>query len=343
MPALLRPAPSGPAERLASRVAGWPPAAVFVLALVAGFVAYAVLLALVGSLVTDVVLDVGWVRRADEGIIDALVAARAPALTDVSTVLSGIGGGPVLASLAGLIVVVAATRRNWLIAAFVACLLPDRDGAVPPDVEPGPAHAPRRRSTRGSPVRRQLPLRPHGRVPRGVCGPHAAAGVRHPAPTRRGGGVDGGDRPSDPRRRVPDVPRDAPPVRRRRRRARRPRARSPSWSSPVAPRKPPRASVPFGLSRALRASLLSVRVANRSGSGWSTIAGRHGPEPACTALRRAAQQAPRRLSAHRFRRPFPTSEDQAKAHRQPRGSHETVARLLAECLPWSTPGARSHA
>jgi membrane-associated phospholipid phosphatase len=124
VPALLRPAPSGPAERLAARVAGWPPAAVFGLALVSGFVAYAVLLALVGSLVTDVVLDVGWVRRADEGLIDGLVERRAPALTDVSAVLSGIGGGPVLASLAGLIVVVAATRRNWLMAAFVACLLP---------------------------------------------------------------------------------------------------------------------------------------------------------------------------------------------------------------------------
>ena len=103
MPALLRPAPSGPAERLASRVAGWPPAAVFVLVLAAGFVAYAVLSALVGSLVTDVVLGVGWVRRTDEGLIDALVARRAPALTDVSTAASGIGGGPVLASLAGLI------------------------------------------------------------------------------------------------------------------------------------------------------------------------------------------------------------------------------------------------
>ncbi|MDA0171981.1 phosphatase PAP2 family protein [Solirubrobacter taibaiensis] len=124
MPPLLRPASSGPAERLASRVAGWPPAAVFALALSAGFVAFSVVSVLIGTLVTRVVLDVGWVRQTDDGIIDALVAERAPALTDASAVVSGLGGGPVLASLAGLIVVVAAVRRNWTIAVFVAFLLP---------------------------------------------------------------------------------------------------------------------------------------------------------------------------------------------------------------------------
>ena len=124
MPPLLRPAPSGPAERLASRVAGWPPAAVFVLALLAGFVAFSVVSVLIGTLVTDVILDVGWIRQTDDGIIDAFVARRTPALTDASAVVSGLGGGPVLASLAGLIVVVAAARGNWAIAVFVVCLLP---------------------------------------------------------------------------------------------------------------------------------------------------------------------------------------------------------------------------
>ena len=124
VPPLLRPHPSGPAMRLASRVPGWPPAAVFVLALLSGFVAFSVFSVLLGALVTDVVLDVGWVRHADEGVIDALVARRAPALTDASTVASGIGGGPVLASLAGLIAIVATARRSWLIAVFVVFLLP---------------------------------------------------------------------------------------------------------------------------------------------------------------------------------------------------------------------------
>jgi undecaprenyl-diphosphatase len=105
-------------------VPGWSPAAVFALALTAGFVAFCALSVLVGTLVTGVALDAGWVRGADEGAVDALVARRGPALTEISTVVSDLGGGPVLASLAGLMAIVAAARRNWLTAAFVFLLLP---------------------------------------------------------------------------------------------------------------------------------------------------------------------------------------------------------------------------
>jgi undecaprenyl-diphosphatase len=124
VPPPLRPRPSGPAERLASRVPGWAPAAVFALALGLGFALFSLASVLVGTLVTDLALASGWVRRADQGVVDTLVARRSPALSDLSAVVSGIGGGPVLASLAGLVALVAAARRNWLIAAFVACLLP---------------------------------------------------------------------------------------------------------------------------------------------------------------------------------------------------------------------------
>jgi undecaprenyl-diphosphatase len=97
---------------------------VFALALVAGFVAFIAVSVLVGTLLTDVALDVGWIRAADEGAVRALVERREPALTEVSTLVSDLGGGPVLASLAGLMALVAAARRSWLTAAFIALLLP---------------------------------------------------------------------------------------------------------------------------------------------------------------------------------------------------------------------------
>ena len=124
VPPLLRPRTLGAAERLAARVPGWPVPVVFVLALVSGFVAFSAVSVLLGTLITGVVLDVSWIKNADEGAVDALVAQRTSALTDASAVASEIGAGPVLASLAGLIAVVAAARRIWLMAAFVVFLLP---------------------------------------------------------------------------------------------------------------------------------------------------------------------------------------------------------------------------
>ncbi|MBE2317628.1 phosphatase PAP2 family protein [Solirubrobacter sp. CPCC 204708] len=124
VPALLRPRPSGPAARVVAWLPAWPPAAVFVVALLAGFVAFAAVSVLLGTLVTEVVLGSGGIRDADEGVVDELAAGRTPLLDDVSSVVSWIGGGPALASLAGLVALVAAVRRNWLIAVFVACLLP---------------------------------------------------------------------------------------------------------------------------------------------------------------------------------------------------------------------------
>jgi undecaprenyl-diphosphatase len=124
VPPLLRPRERGPARWIASRAERWPPAAVFALALLSGFVVLCAASVLLGVLVTDVLLQNGWARRADEGVIDTLFAHRTPILTEASSIASAVGGGPALASLAGLIALVAAARRNWPIALFVVCLLP---------------------------------------------------------------------------------------------------------------------------------------------------------------------------------------------------------------------------
>ena len=76
--AALRPRARGPAERFASWLGDWHPAAVFLTALLSGFAALILPSLLLGHLITDVVLTVGWIQRADEGAIDSLVAARTP-------------------------------------------------------------------------------------------------------------------------------------------------------------------------------------------------------------------------------------------------------------------------
>ena len=121
--AALRPRAGGPAERFASWLGVWHPAAVFLAALLAGFAALILPSLLLGHLITDVVLTVGWIQRADEGAIDSLVAARTPFLTDASGVASAIGGVKVLAPLAGLVAAVCAALRSWSIAAFAVVML----------------------------------------------------------------------------------------------------------------------------------------------------------------------------------------------------------------------------
>jgi membrane-associated phospholipid phosphatase len=122
--AALRPRASGPAERFASRVGHRHPAAVFFGALLVGFVGLVAIAVLLGHLITNVLLEVGSIRRADEGAIDSMVAARTPVLTDVSRVVSEAGGALVLSLLAGLTAAVCAALRQWWIAAFALFVLP---------------------------------------------------------------------------------------------------------------------------------------------------------------------------------------------------------------------------
>ena len=113
----------GPAERFAGRLSGRHPAAVFFAALLTGFAVLALISIALGVLVTDVLLDVGGVRSADNSFVSSLVSERTPFLTDTSEVLSTAGGAPFLPILVGAIALVAAVLRRWLVAAFAAFAL----------------------------------------------------------------------------------------------------------------------------------------------------------------------------------------------------------------------------
>ena len=76
-----------------------------------------------GFLVTDVLLDVGGLRRADNSFVSSLVEERTPFLTDTSEVFSTVGGAPLLPILVGVIALVAAVLRQWRVAAFAAFAL----------------------------------------------------------------------------------------------------------------------------------------------------------------------------------------------------------------------------
>jgi membrane-associated phospholipid phosphatase len=113
----------GVAERLAGRLHGRHPAAVFFLALLSGFAVLALISIALGLVVTDVLLDIGGVRRADNGFVDTLVDERTPFLTDTSEVFSTVGGAPLLPILVGVIALVGALLRRWLVAAFAVFAL----------------------------------------------------------------------------------------------------------------------------------------------------------------------------------------------------------------------------
>ncbi|HLM10242.1 MAG TPA: phosphatase PAP2 family protein [Thermoleophilaceae bacterium] len=120
---LLKAPVGGPAERFAGALRGKHPAAIFFAALVSGYVLLALLAIGLGLLITDVLLDMAEVRHDDAEFVDTLVAERTPFLTDASEVGSTLGGAPLLPILVGLIAIVCAFLRQWLIAGFAVFVL----------------------------------------------------------------------------------------------------------------------------------------------------------------------------------------------------------------------------
>jgi undecaprenyl-diphosphatase len=120
---VLRARAGGPAERFAGFLGRRHPAAVFFAALFAGFALLAGVSLLLGLFVTDVLLRAGGVGRADESVIESIVADRTPFLTDASVVGSTVGGAPLLPILVGLIAIVCGVLRRWRIAAFAVFVL----------------------------------------------------------------------------------------------------------------------------------------------------------------------------------------------------------------------------
>ena len=120
---LLAPRPNGPATRFATRLKGRHPAAVFFAAVLTGFALLAALSIALGLLLTDVVLTTGGVARSDESVVRSIVEERTSFLTDASAVGSAVGGAPLLPILVGLIALVCAVKRKWIIAGFAVFAL----------------------------------------------------------------------------------------------------------------------------------------------------------------------------------------------------------------------------
>jgi membrane-associated phospholipid phosphatase len=113
----------GPAERLGAALRNLHPALVFVVLMLVGLAATAVLSICLGLLVTRV-LEPSWgIGAADERVNTWLAAHRTASRTDASLVGSIVAGGVVLPIVVGSIAVVCAALRKWRIAAFLVFAL----------------------------------------------------------------------------------------------------------------------------------------------------------------------------------------------------------------------------
>lgn len=120
---VLRARHGGPAERLARVFDGLHPAIIFVVAMLVGLAAVAVLSIGCGLLVTRVLEPAWGIGAADERVNVWLAAHRTSSRTDASLVGSIVAGGVVLPIVAGSIALVCAVVRKWRIAAFVVFAL----------------------------------------------------------------------------------------------------------------------------------------------------------------------------------------------------------------------------
>lgn len=117
--------PGGPADRFAARFDSRHPALVFFLALLAGFLLLAAASILLALLVVHVVLPNSGLglESTDESVNNTLAHHRTGTLTSIAEVGSQVGGAPVLPIIVGLVAIVCAFMRRWLIAAFAAFVL----------------------------------------------------------------------------------------------------------------------------------------------------------------------------------------------------------------------------
>ena len=108
----------GLAERLAGRFGGLHPTVVFLIAMLAGLAAIALLSIGLGFFVTRVLEHAWGIGAADERVNVWLAAHRTSSRTDVSLVGSMVAGGVVLPIVVGAIALVSVVLRRWRIAAF---------------------------------------------------------------------------------------------------------------------------------------------------------------------------------------------------------------------------------
>lgn len=112
-------------DRFAARFDSRHPALVFFLALLAGFLLLAVASILLAWFVVHVLVSNGGLglEGADESFNDTLAENRTGTLTTLAEIGSQVGGAPVLPILVGIVALVCAYFRHWLIAAFAVFVL----------------------------------------------------------------------------------------------------------------------------------------------------------------------------------------------------------------------------
>lgn len=118
-------APGSLPDRFAARFDSRHPALVFVLAMLAGFLVLAAASILLALIVVHVLLPSGGLglEGTDESVNDTLAQHRTGTLTSIAEVGTQVGGAPVLPILVGLIGIVCAVMRHWLLAAFAVFVL----------------------------------------------------------------------------------------------------------------------------------------------------------------------------------------------------------------------------
>jgi membrane-associated phospholipid phosphatase len=112
-------------DRFSAALDGRHPALVFFLAALAGFLVLAAASILLALLVVHVLVPNSGLglEGTDESFNDTLAQHRTGTLTTLAEIGTQVGGAPVLPILVGLIAIVCAFMRRWLIAAFAVFVL----------------------------------------------------------------------------------------------------------------------------------------------------------------------------------------------------------------------------
>jgi membrane-associated phospholipid phosphatase len=112
-------------DRFARKLGSKHPALVFFAALLAGFLLLAVASIALAFLVVHVLVPSSGLglERTDESFNDTLADNRTGFLTTLAEIGSVVGGAPLLPIIVGIVALVAAFRRHWLIAAFAVFVL----------------------------------------------------------------------------------------------------------------------------------------------------------------------------------------------------------------------------
>lgn len=115
----LEPTPGGIAERFSERVGAENPVRVFIVALLGGYALLVGVMILLGLALIELVLPIGGLEEADQGLNEWFVNQRTPTLEDISWVGSTLAGGLVIPSIIGICLLVFLATRHWLLAAFI--------------------------------------------------------------------------------------------------------------------------------------------------------------------------------------------------------------------------------